>query len=203
MIKKILTVIFTLIFTFSINSIVEAKGKKEIATVAGGCFWSMEAIFQRLKGVESVYPGFSGGIVQNPSYEEVCTGKTEHAESIQITYDSDKISYEKILEVFWKVHNPTTLNKQGADEGTQYRSVIFYHDKKQKEIAEKTKFEIEKSNFWGNNKVVTEIKPYIKFFKAESYHKDYYNKNFDNPYCKAVIEPKIKKLKFNFKNLLQ
>ncbi len=191
----LLSLIFTSFFTLNVKS----ENEKEYATIGGGCFWSMEALFERVNGVISVEPGYSGGNVVNPTYKEVCSSKTNHAESIQILFDPKKISYKKILEVFWKVHEPTTLNRQGVDEGTQYRSIIFYHNKKQKEIAEKSKAEIFKSGYWGKLPIVTEIKPFTKFYRAEDYHRDYYTKNTDDSYSKAVIEPKILKLKLNLK----
>ncbi|MEK7431504.1 MAG: peptide-methionine (S)-S-oxide reductase MsrA [Cyanobacteriota bacterium] len=191
----LLSLIFTSFFTLNVKS----ENEKEYATIGGGCFWSMEALFERVNGVISVEPGYSGGNVVNPTYKEVCSSKTNHAESIQILFDPKKISYKKILEVFWKVHEPTTLNRQGVDEGTQYRSIIFYHNKKQKEIAEKSKAEIFKSGYWGKSPIVTEIKTFTKFYRAEDYHRDYYTKNTDDSYSKAVIEPKILKLKLNLK----
>jgi len=194
---------FSLVFAFIVSLNVIAGSKTETATLSGGCFWSMEALFQRVKGVVAVTPGYAGGFAKNPSYEQVCTGKTGHAESIQITYDPQVISYPKLLEVFWKVHNPTTLNRQGADEGTQYRSVIFYRNKAQKAAAEKTKSEIAKSGFWGKAPVVTEITPFTNFYDAEDYHKNYYNTHSNEGYCVAVIDPKIGKLKENFRNLLK
>ena len=167
--------------------------KKEIATLAGGCFWCTEAIFKRLKGIISVTPGYAGGTVANPTYEEVCTGKTGHAESIQIEFDPKNIPYEKILEVFWHTHDPTTINQQGNDFGPQYRSVVFYHDEKQKEIALKFKEQIEKEKIY-ERPIVTEIIPFTNFYKAENYHRDYYERNKDYPYCTFVINPKIQKL---------
>ncbi len=165
----------------------------EIATLAGGCFWCTEAVFQRLKGVEKVESGYSGGDVENPTYEQVCSGNTGHAEAIQIAFDPSVISFEKLLEVFWHLHDPTTLNRQGADEGTQYRSAIFYHDEAQKEIAEKSLKDAESSGMY-KDKFVTEIVPFKNFYKAESYHKDYYNRNNTQGYCTYVIDPKITKL---------
>lgn len=165
----------------------------EIATLAGGCFWCTEAIFKRLKGVISVTPGYSGGSTEKPTYEEVSSGRTGHAETIQIEFDSTKISFDKILDVFWHTHNPTTLNMQGYDIGTQYRSIIFYHDEKQREVAEKSKKELEQ---WGvfKDKIVTQIVPFKNFYPAEEYHKDYFEKNSNAPYCTFVITPKIQKL---------
>lgn len=171
----------------------------EVATLAGGCFWCTEAVFQRLKGVEKVESGYSGGIVENPTYEQVCNGNTGHAEAIQITFDPSVISFEKLLEVFWHLHDPTTLNHQGADEGTQYRSAIFYHDEKQHEIAEKSKEQAEKSGMY-KDQFVTEIVPFKNFYKAEAYHKDYYNRNGGQGYCTYIIDPKITKLYKEFPN---
>lgn len=165
----------------------------EIATLANGCFWCTEAIFKRVKAVKSVLPGYAGGTVKNPSYDQVCTGKTGHAESIQIEFDPQVIPYEKILDIFWHTHDPTTINRQGNDIGTQYRSAIFYHDEKQREIAERSKKELEKQGIYKNS-IVTEITPFKNFYIAESYHKDYYERNKDAPYCNYVISPKIHKL---------
>ena len=167
--------------------------KLEIATLAGGCFWCTEAIFTRLKGVTSVLPGYAGGDVENPSHEEVCSGTTGHAEAIQIEFDPKQIPYEKILDIFWHTHNPTTLNQQGSDVGTQYRSVIFYHDQKQKEIAEKSKKDLEEEGVY-KDPVVTDIIPFTNFYIAEDYHKNYFDKNTSAPYCNIIISPKIHKL---------
>jgi len=166
--------------------------KLEKATFGAGCFWCVEAVFQRIKGVKSVISGYSGGKVENPTYEEVCSGRTGHAEVVQITFDPKVISYEEILDVFWKVHDPTSLNRQGPDEGTQYRSIILYHDEEQKRIAEKSRAEVSKS---FDKPIVTEIRPLTKFYKAEDYHQDYYNRNRNAPYCRLVIHPKLEKLK--------
>ena len=165
----------------------------EIATLANGCFWCTEAIFSRVKGIKSVIPGYSGGSTSNPSYEQVCTGITGHAEAIQIEFDSKIISFEKILDIFWHTHDPTTLNRQGNDIGTQYRSAIFYHDDNQKNIAEKLKKELEKEDVF-KNPIVTEITPFSKFYPAENYHKEYFENNRNAPYCSFVIDPKIQKL---------
>src|SRR5919197_5909223 len=169
----------------------------EIATVANGCFWCSEAIFKRLKGIKSVLPGYAGGMVKNPSYEQVCTGKTGHAESIQIEFDPKVIPYEKILDIFWRTRDPTTLNRQGNDVGTEYRSAIFYHNQEQKEIAEKSKKELEKEGLYKDS-IVTEITPFKNFYAAENYHKDYYKKNRNAPYCSFVIDPKVHKLLQNY-----
>jgi peptide-methionine (S)-S-oxide reductase len=165
----------------------------EIATLAGGCFWCTEAIFKRLKGIESVTSGYSGGTIENPSYEQVSSSTTGHAEAIQIEFDPKIIPFEKILDVFWHTHNPTTLNSQGNDIGTQYRSVIFYHDQKQKQTAEQSKSDLEKEAVY-EDKIVTEIVPFSNFYPAEHYHKDYYDNNKDKGYCTFVINPKIQKL---------
>jgi peptide-methionine (S)-S-oxide reductase len=168
-----------------------ATNKTEFATLGGGCFWCMEAVFERLPGVKSVTSGFAGGHTENPTYEQVCTGDTGHAEVTQIEFNPAKISYEKLLDVFWQAHDPTTLNRQGEDEGTQYRSVILYHNEAQKLAAEKSKAEAQK-NF--GHPIVTEIAPFTKFYKAEDYHQEYYDNNSNQPYCRVVIAPKLHKL---------
>lgn len=174
----------------------------ETATLAGGCFWCTEAIFQRLKGVTKVTPGYSGGEKPNPTYEEICTGTTGHAETIQIEFDPKTLAFAKLLEVFFRLHDPTTLNRQGADIGTQYRSAIFYHDQQQKETAEKIKQEVEKSGTY-HDKVITQIIPFKNFYKAGNYHKNFYNSNRSQPYCQIVIDPKITKLYKEFKKELK
>jgi len=163
----------------------------ELATYGGGCFWCVEAIFQRLDGVKSVTSGYAGGKKENPTYQEVCGGDTGHAEVIQIEYDPKKISYAQLLDVFWQAHDPTTLNRQGADHGTQYRSIILYHDEHQKQIAEASK---KKAAGQFRDSIVTEIVPLTKFYKAEGYHQNYYNENSNKPYCQFVIRPKLDKL---------
>ena len=175
------------------------SNKFEIATLANGCFWCSEAIFKRLKGVKSVISGYSGGIVKNPSYDQVCAGKTGHAESIQIEFDPKVIPFERILDFFWHTHDPTTLNRQGNDVGTQYRSAIFYHNQKQKEIAEKSKNELEKEGIY-HAPIVTEITPFSDFYEAEDYHKNYYDNNQDAPYCNFIIDPKVRKLLLKYRN---
>jgi peptide-methionine (S)-S-oxide reductase len=169
------------------------NNETEIATLANGCFWCTEAIFKKIKGVKSILPGYAGGSLKNPSYDQVCTGMTGHAESIQIKFDPKSISFEKILDIFWHTHDPTTLNRQGNDIGTQYRSAIFYHDEKQKEIAEKSKKDLEKENVY-KKPIVTEITPFKNFYVAEDYHKDYYENHKNDPYCNFVIDPKLYKL---------
>ena len=177
----------------------ENKTDHETATFANGCFWCSEAIFKRLKGIKSVLPGYSGGQVKNPSYEQVCTGRTGHAESIQIEFDPKVMNFEKILDIFWRTHDPTTLNRQGNDIGTQYRSAIFYHDLKQKEIAEKSKRDLENEGVY-KDPVVTEIAPFSGFHVAEDYHKNYYDEHRDAPYCSYIIDPKVHKLLLNYGN---
>ncbi len=165
----------------------------ETATFGGGCFWCTEAVFKRLKGVISVNSGYSGGGAENPSYEQVTTGATGHAEAVQIEFDPKIISYKKLLEVFWATHDPTTKNRQGNDVGTQYRSVIFYHSDEQKDEAVESMKQMEDDKEYGDP-IVTEIVPYNAFYTAEEYHKNYYDSNPVNPYCSIVISPKIKKL---------
>ena len=173
-----------------------------LATFGSGCFWCTEAIFQQLKGVESAVSGYSGGAVKNPTYKEVCTGNTGHAEVIQVTYNPEIISYTELLEVFWQTHDPTTLNRQGADVGTQYRSAIFYHSKEQKKLAEGYKQKLEDAKIF-NNPIVTEITEFDIFYKAEDYHQEYYDNNKTQPYCNFVITPKIEKFKKVFKDKLK
>jgi len=174
----------------------------DTATLANGCFWCTEAIFQQLEGVLKVSSGYSGGHVVDPSYKEVCTGTTGHAECIQIIYDPSKISFDELLEVFWQTHDPTTLNRQGNDEGPQYRSAVFYHTQEQKEKAEKYKAELNKSGAF-KNPIVTEVAPFTSFYIAENYHQDYYNQNGSQPYCSYVIRPKLEKFQKVFKNKLK
>lgn len=172
------------------------------ATFGGGCFWCTEAIFQDVIGVEKVVSGYAGGHVDNPSYREVCNGTTGHAEVIQVTYDPAIINYEDLLMIFFKTHDPTTLNRQGADVGTQYRSIIFYHDETQKEAAQRTKEILNRSGEF-HSPIVTEIVPYDRFYTAEGYHQEYYNNNPYQPYCMAVIDPKIRKFRKSFANKLK
>lgn len=172
------------------------------ATFGGGCFWCVEAVYQDLKGVQQVVSGYAGGHVDNPTYRQVCTGTTGHAEVVQITFDPQTISFEELLEVFWRVHDPTTPNRQGADVGPQYRSVIFYHDDAQKAAAEKSKQEADESALWPNP-IVTEISPLKNFYPAEDYHQNYYLDNPNQPYCRMVIDPKIRKFKKEFQGKLK
>ncbi len=172
------------------------------ATFGAGCFWCTEAVFQRIKGVVRVTSGYSGGNVDNPTYREICSGTTGHAEVVQVEFDPSKVGYEDLLRVFWKTHDPTTLNRQGADTGTQYRSVIYYHNEAQRQLAEEYKAELMKAEVYAKP-IVTEISPAQRFFKAEEYHQDYYNANGSAPYCQLVIAPKIDKLEKFFKDQLK
>ena len=174
----------------------------ETATLAAGCFWCVEAVFSRLKGVEKVVSGYTGGKVPNPTYEEVCEGTTGHAEAVQITFDPATISFAELLEVFWRSHDPTTRNRQGADVGSQYRSAIFYRDERQRAIAEASKREAEEAGLWPDP-IVTEIVPRGDFHAAEAYHQDYYRLNQNQPYCRLVIDPKIRKLQKEFAGQLK
>jgi len=182
---------------------IEFTGKTDTATLGTGCFWCTEAIFEQLEGVLSVTSGYAGGHVDNPTYEEVSDHNSGHAECAQIVYDPLRISFDELLEVFWQVHDPTTLNRQGADVGPQYRSVVFYHNEEQKQKTEKYKQELDKSGAF-NNPIVTTLEPYTKFYSAEDYHQEYYanNKN-KNPYCSIVITPKLDKFKKVFKDKLK
>ncbi|WP_216616363.1 peptide-methionine (S)-S-oxide reductase MsrA [Marinifilum caeruleilacunae] len=185
----------------SMNTENQSK-KMEIASFGAGCFWCVEAIFQELSGVEKVESGYMGGETKNPTYKEICTGETGHAEICQITYDANVISFGDLLEVFWQTHNPTTLNRQGADVGTQYRSAVFYHSDEQKELAMTYKEKLNNSGAW-DDPIVTEITPASKFYIAENYHQDYFNNNSNQPYCSFVIKPKMEKFKKVFKDKLK
>lgn len=174
----------------------------ETATLAGGCFWCLEAAFQELRGVASVEPGYAGGWVEHPTYEEVCTGTTGHAEAVQIRFDSRELSYRELLEVFFTIHDPTTLNRQGPDVGTQYRSAIFYHTAEQERTARELMAELEAAGLW-DKPLVTEVVPLVAFYPAEAYHRDYYRSNPDQPYCRAVIAPKVAKLRSLYRDKLK
>lgn len=179
----------------------EKNHNSEVSTLGGGCFWCTEAVFSRVQGTKTVIPGYSGGEVENPTYEQVLTGKTGHAEVVQVTFYTNVISFREILEIFFTTHDPTTLNRQGADVGTQYRSVVFYHNDEQRKTATKLIEELNYHKIW-RNPIVTQIKPYITFYKAEEYHMNYYEKHRNQPYCRLVINPKIKKLNASFKDKL-
>lgn len=183
------------------QSIMEQK--TDTATFANGCFWCTEAIFQEVNGVEKVTSGYTDGNTKNPTYEEVCTGNTGFAEALQIIYNPSVVSYDELLEIFWKTHNPTTLNRQGGDVGTQYRSGVYYHNEHQKEKAEYYKKALDSSGAF-DDPIVTEIKPYTGFYAAENYHQSYFNNNENkNPYCKIVIRPKVDKFRMAFKDKLK
>jgi peptide-methionine (S)-S-oxide reductase len=166
----------------------------EVATLGGGCFWCLEAVYQELRGVEKVESGYSGGDVTNPTYRQVCSETTGHAEVVQVTFDPDEVSYKDILEVYFTIHDPTTLNRQGADVGTQYRSVIFYHDEDQKRTAEDVISDLEAEAIW-NNPIVTEVAPFDEFYVAEDYHQNYFRNNGFQPYCQVIIAPKVAKFR--------
>ena len=176
--------------------------REEVATLAGGCFWCLEAIFKQVRGVQRVISGYTGGKKINPTYEEVCSDKTGHAEAVDITFFPDVISYREILEIFFSVHDPTTLNRQGNDVGTQYRSAIFYHNEAQKIIAEQVIKDINDSNIW-EKPIVTELKPYEKFYSAEDYHRDYFERHPEQAYCQAIIAPKVVKFRKKWEKKLK
>jgi peptide-methionine (S)-S-oxide reductase len=209
--KVNISIFLLVLFLFSFNNCTAqdkkqketmSEQKLETATLGAGCFWCVEAVFQQLKGVESVQSGYSGGHVKNPAYREVTSGNTGHAEAVQIKYNPDIISFKAILDVFWKTHDPTTLNRQGPDIGTQYRSAIFYHNEEQKKVAEQSKKEMNESGYFSDP-IVTEIKPYENFYVAEDYHQDFYEKNPNQPYCRFRIDPKIDKLQQQFGKYLK
>jgi peptide-methionine (S)-S-oxide reductase len=175
--------------------------RTEIATLAGGCFWCTEAVIQKLRGVDKVVPGYTGGHVPNPTYQDVCTGTTGHAEAIQVHFDPDTISYQQLLEVFFALHDPTTLNRQDADVGPQYRSAVYYHDEAQKQTVERVIAEVNASGMYPNP-VVTEVAPAGEYYVAENYHHNFYEDNKSYPYCTVVIDPKVQKLYKNFEQLL-
>jgi peptide-methionine (S)-S-oxide reductase len=173
------------------------KTKTEIATLGGGCFWCLDAVFEQLQGVISVVSGYAGGKVENPTYEQVCSGATGHAEVVRISFDSTKITYRELLEVFFTIHDPTTLNRQGADVGTQYRSVIFYHSPEQQKVAQEMIKEMGASSTW-DKPIVTAVEKFRNFYPTEDYHQEYYRHNRMQPYCQAVISPKLTKLRQKF-----
>jgi peptide-methionine (S)-S-oxide reductase len=170
------------------------SSRTEVATLGGGCFWCLEAVFEELRGVEKVESGYSGGPVPNPTYRQVCTGTTGHAEVVQVTFDPEVVSFKEILEVFFTIHDPTTLNRQGADVGPQYRSAIIYHDEEQRRIAEEVISELEAEGIWSDP-IVTEVTPFEAFYVAEDYHQGYYRDNEYQPYCQVVIAPKVAKFR--------
>lgn len=170
------------------------QGETAVATLGGGCFWCLEAVYDEVAGVQQVVSGYAGGSVANPTYEQVCSGATGHAEVVQITYDPDVVSYRDLLEIFFTIHDPTTPNRQGADVGTQYRSAIFYHDEAQRETAEAVIDDLTEQRVWSDP-IVTEISPLDTFYRAEDYHQDYFRRNTYQPYCQFVVAPKVRKLR--------
>jgi peptide-methionine (S)-S-oxide reductase len=170
------------------------SSRTEVATLGGGCFWCLEAVYQELRGVEKVESGYSGGDVPNPTYRQVCSETTGHAEVVQVTFEPDKVSYRDILEVYFTIHDPTTLNRQGADVGTQYRSVIFYHTEEQKRVAEEVISDLHTEGIW-NSPIVTEVAPFDEFYVAEDYHQNYFRNNGFQPYCQVIIAPKVAKFR--------
>ncbi|MFC0776682.1 peptide-methionine (S)-S-oxide reductase MsrA [Flavobacterium sp. HJSW_4] len=191
------------LFTLSLNGFSQnKKANLETITLGGGCYWCVEAVYENLDGVKSVVSGFSGGKVANPTYEEVCTGETGHAEVVQITYNKTVTDINEIFKVFFTVHDPTTLNRQGADVGTQYRSVIFYKNEEQKKAAQSIIAELNKAKVY-NSPIVTKVEPFKAFYKAEDYHQNYYANNKNQPYCKMVIQPKLEKFEKVFKDKLK
>jgi peptide-methionine (S)-S-oxide reductase len=179
-----------------------ASSNKETITLGGGCFWCLDAVFRDLKGVEEVVSGYSGGAVQNPTYEQVCTAETGHAEVIQMTFNPKVVTLRELLRVFFTLHDPTTKDRQGNDVGPQYRSVVFYRDEEQKRVTEEVIAEVER-DAWGVGNVVTELKPFEAFYRAEDYHQDYYKKNPWQPYCLVVIRPKVAKLRKHYMQMLK
>lgn len=195
-------VVFTTAKEKNNSTMSDTTTQYDTATLGAGCFWCVEAVFQDLNGVISVASGYSGGKISNPTYREVCSGLTGHAEVCQIVYNPKILSFDELLEVFWTTHDPTTLNRQGNDVGTQYRSAIFYHTDEQRKIAEEYKQKLNEAQAYPNP-IVTEIAPYSSFYKAEDYHQNYYNDNGDEPYCRIVIQPKVDKFKKVFKDKLK
>ncbi len=208
--KGIVWLLLFLPFVACSSESMHSKNEKNLAmthsfdtvTLGAGCFWCSEAVFQQLEGVGSVISGYSGGKTKNPTYREVCSGETGHAEVVQVVYDPEKISFSQLLEIFFAMHDPTTLNQQGADIGTQYRSVIFYHTEKQHQEAQEFIAKLTKERVYSDP-IVTEVKPFTVFYKAEDYHMDYYSRNGNAPYCQMVINPKVKKIKLKFSELLK
>jgi peptide-methionine (S)-S-oxide reductase len=180
----------------------QSSNKKEVATLGGGCFWCLEPIYADLQGVQDAVVGYSGGSVVDPSYEQVCTGRTGHAEVVQVTFDPEVISYQEILGVFFSIHDPSTPNRQGADVGPQYRSVIFYHDDQQRQTAEQVIQELGEEDIWGKP-VVTQVSRFKEFYRAEEYHQEYYKKNPNQGYCRVVISPKVSKFRNKYKSRLK
>ncbi|HEX8684474.1 MAG TPA: peptide-methionine (S)-S-oxide reductase MsrA [Ardenticatenaceae bacterium] len=180
----------------------QSESNREVATLGGGCFWCLEAVYEELRGVERVESGYTGGAVANPSYQAVCTGTTGHAEVVKVTFDPNVVSFRDILHVFFTIHDPTTLNRQGADVGTQYRSAIFYHDEEQRRVAEEVIRELEAEKVW-KNRIVTQVVPLETYYKAEEYHQGYFRRNPSQSYCQIVIEPKVSKFRQKYMEQLK
>lgn len=200
--SKALLIFTGLLFYISLSGITSMEDKKELATFGGGCFWCTEAIFERVKGVHAVESGYSGGNVPNPDYKQVTSGTTGHAEVVQISYDPTVVSYLELLEIFFKTHDPTTLNRQGADVGTQYRSIILYHSDEQRALAGEIILKLEEEDIW-NDPIVTTVEPFNAFYSAEAYHQEYYENNPNQGYCRLVINPKVEKFEKIFKDKLK
>jgi peptide-methionine (S)-S-oxide reductase len=200
--NKALLIVTGLLLAISLKANSDMKENRELATFGGGCFWCVEAIFERVKGVYSAESGYSGGHVKNPSYKQVITGRTGHAEVVQISYDPAQVSYAELLEIFFKTHDPTTLNRQGADVGTQYRSIVLYHDDQQKALADKIIKELDGEGIW-RDPIVTAVEPFEVFYSAEKYHQEYYENNPNAGYCRVVITPKLEKFEKVFRDKLK
>ncbi len=201
--KRVTILIFVnLIFTGASMGRIEMQEKTELATFGGGCFWCVEAIYDRVLGVQMVESGYAGGNVANPSYTQVTTGKTGHAEVVQITFDPLQITYVELLEIFFKTHDPTTLNRQGADIGTQYRSIVFYHNEDQRSQVEKVIEDLDRAGIWSDP-IVTQVEPFENFYKAENYHQEYFENNPNQGYCRVVIQPKVAKFEKVFKDKMK
>ena len=201
--RNLVVLFLTIFLFFSYNQILMGQNNNlQTATLGGGCFWCVEAVYQEVEGIVSVVSGYSGGTAETADYKMVCSGTTKHAEVTQLSFDPEKISFEEILEIFWSTHDPTTLNRQGNDVGPQYRSVIFYHNEHQKAVAEQSKAEVA-TQIW-DDPIVTEISPFDKFYEAEAYHQDYYKTVGNrNPYCTFIISPKVNKFRKKFKDKLK
>ncbi len=200
--KKFLVIAATILNTFTMKGFDASEGTTEKATFGGGCFWCVEAIFERVEGVHKVVSGYSGGDVKNPAYREVTTGRTGHAEVVHIVYDPREVSYLELLEIFFKTHDPTTLNRQGADVGTQYRSIILYHTDSQKQEARQVIQDLDAANIW-EDPIVTQVEPFEAFYEAERYHQEYFENNPNQGYCRLVIQPKVEKFEKLFRDKLK
>jgi len=200
--SKALLIFTGLLFYISLSGKCSMDEKRELATFGGGCFWCVEAIFERVNGVFSAESGYSGGHIRNPDYKQVTSGTTGHAEVVQIAYDPSVISYQELLEIFFKTHDPTTLNRQGADVGTQYRSIVLYHNEVQRDLASQVIDKLEEEGIW-NDPIVTTVEPFEAFYSAEAYHQEYYENNPNQGYCRLVINPKVEKFEKVFKEKLK